>query len=149
MHSVKFQSFNEAVDVYFSRLEAEKSSQKQVNSELEAERKLAAIGAEQQSRISGLQAAVELYRLKGQLVTEFAEDVEAALKVARTAVDSGMDWSEFGRLIESEKKNSNLKRASIANLYAGLKLEKGQKEIWGKSAGLVISSLVFRANRIL
>ena len=59
-------------------------------------------------------------------MTEFAEDVEAALKVARTAVDSGMDWSEFGRLIESEKKNSNLKRASIANLYAGLKLENGQ-----------------------
>lgn len=126
LYSFTFPTFNEAVDVYFSRLEAEKTSQKQVNCELEAEKKLAAIGAEQQSRIAGLRAAVEIYREKGQLVTEFCEEAEAALKVARSAVGSGMDWKEFGRLIEAEKKNSNVKRAAVAGLYAGLKLESGQ-----------------------
>ena len=142
LYSVKFGTFNEAVDVYFSRLEAEKSSQKQVNSELEAERKLAAIETEQQSRISGLEAAVELYRLKGQLVTENAEDVEAALKVARTAVESGMDWTEFGRLIELEKKNPNGKRAAVANLYAGLKLESGQITLKLGEAALHVDLMV-------
>ena len=142
LFSIKFPTFNEAVDVYFSRLEAEKSSQKQVNSELEAERKLAAIGAEQQSRISGLQAAVEVYRRKGQLVTEFAEEVEAALKVARSAVDSGMDWNEFGRLIESEKKNSNQKRAAIASLFVGLKLESGQISLKLGEEGLIVDLLI-------
>lgn len=124
--SVKFPTFNEAVDVYFSRLEAQKTSQKAVNSELEAERKLAAIETEQQSRISGLQAAVDAYRLKGQIVTEHAEEVESALKVARAAVESGMDWTEFARSIESEKKNANQKRAAVASLFVGLKLESGQ-----------------------
>ena len=123
---LNFPSFNEAVDVYFSRLEAQKSSQKQVNCELEAERKLAAIAAEQQSRISGLQVAVEAYRVKGQAVTERAEDVEAALKVARAAIESGMDWTQFARSIEAEKKSANTKRAAVASLFVGLKLENGQ-----------------------
>lgn len=142
LFSIKFKTFNEAVDVYFSRLEAEKCSQKQVNSESEAERKLAAIEAEQQSRISGLQAAVEVYRLKGQLVTEFAEEVEAALKVARSAIDSGMDWNEFARLIESEKKNSNQKRAAVAALYANLKLESGQISLKLGEEGLIVDLMI-------
>jgi predicted ribosome quality control (RQC) complex YloA/Tae2 family protein len=119
-------SFNEAVDVYFTRLDAERNSQREVNCELEATRKLQAIEAEQQSRISGLEAAVELYRVKGQLVTERAEEVESALKVVRSALESGMDWSEFWRLIESEKQQVNAKRAAIASLFVGLKLERGQ-----------------------
>jgi predicted ribosome quality control (RQC) complex YloA/Tae2 family protein len=142
LFSIKFKTFNEAVDVYFSRLEAEKSSQKQVNSELEAERKLAAIGAEQQSRISGLQVAVEVYRRKGQLVTEFAEEVEAALKVARTAIDSGMDWNEFARLIESEKKNLNSKRAATAALFANLKLESGQISLKLGEEALIVDLII-------
>lgn len=138
--SVKFPTFNEAVDLYFSRLEAQKTSQKVVNSELEAQRKLAAIEAEQQARVSGLQAAVESYRLKGQIVTEHAEEVEAALKVARAAVESGMDWTEFARSIESEKKSQNQKRAAVASLFVGLKLESGQISL--KLEDLVIDLMI-------
>ena len=123
--TVKFEKFNEAVDIYFTRLEAERNSQKEVNLEIEAERKLSAIEAEQQARISSLEEAVEIYRRKGQVVTEFAEDCEGALKVAQTAIETGMDWKEFSRLIETEKQSSNLKRAKIASMFEGLKLEQG------------------------
>ena len=119
-------SFNDAVDIYYSRLEAQKTLQRLKNSESEAERKLAAIQAEQQARISGLQASIELLLRKAQAVEANAEQVEAALLVARTALDSGMDWTDFGRLIESEKKSSNQKRAEVAALFFGLKLESGQ-----------------------
>ncbi len=119
-------SFNDAVDIYFSRLEAQKTLQKLKRSEVESERKLAAIQAEQQSRISGLQASIELLLRKAQAVEAHVEQVEAALLVARTALASGMDWSDFSRLIEAEKKSSNQKRSEVAALFSGLKLKIGQ-----------------------
>ena len=61
---VEYESFNEAVDVYFSRLEAERAMQRQENAEFEAKRKLEVIENEQQARISGLEAAVESFLKK-------------------------------------------------------------------------------------
>jgi len=121
--TISLPTFNEAVDLFFTRAEALKSAQQATSVEAEAKSRLATITAEQQARMSGLEAARDLCLRKAQLIEAHFALVQDALNVAQVAVSSGMNWNEFKRLIESERTQPG-RRGEIAQAIVALKLER-------------------------
>ena len=121
--TIAVETFNEAVDLFFTRAEALKSASQAASVETEARTRLAAIATEQQARIAGLEAARDLCLQKAQLIEANLELVEDALKVGQLALDSGMDWNVFKRLIDAERAQPG-RRGEVAQSIVGLKLER-------------------------
>lgn len=120
---IRFASFNDAVDVFYARLEAERASQKKQTIEGDFEKKLRIIEEEQKERIRVIEVSMTEMLEKANIITENAERIDAAIAVTRTAMSSGLDWAEFWRLIQSEQKSLIKKRADVAKLFIGLNLE--------------------------
>lgn len=116
-------SYNEAVDKYFSVLEATKLSQRFSNQELSAFRKLEAAKSEKQKRVSGLNQVKEKNEILGTALQLNAERVEEACDAVKVLVNQGMDWTDIEKLIKVEKSRGN----PVANMIAQpLNLQKNR-----------------------
>lgn len=116
-------SYNEAVDKYFSVLEATKLSQRFSNQELSALRKLEAAKSEKQKRVSGLTQVKEKNEILGTALQLNAERVEEACDAVKVLINQGMDWTDIEKLIKVEKSRGN----PVANMIAQpLNLQKNR-----------------------
>ncbi|CAG8474247.1 7195_t:CDS:10 [Acaulospora morrowiae] len=118
----EFDSFDLAVDEYYSSMEAQKLMLKQRNQEKAAMKKLEVIKKEQYLRVENLQSAQTINILKAKLIEENVEIVDQAILVIRNAIANSMDWKDLENLVMEEKKQGN----PIAAVIAGLKLETNQ-----------------------
>nr|CAG8603364.1 1629_t:CDS:10 [Entrophospora candida] len=115
----EFDSFDLAVDEYYSSLESQKLILKQRNQEHAAKEKLDAIKKEQYSRVESLQNAQISNIKKAKLIESNIELVDQAILIIRNAIASSFDWKDLENLVAEEKKRDN----PIANVIAGFKLE--------------------------
>ncbi|CAG8621775.1 5842_t:CDS:10, partial [Ambispora leptoticha] len=118
----EFDSFDLAVDEYYSSMESQKLLLKERNQEKAALKKLEAIKKEQYSRVENLQSAQEINMRKARLIESNVDIVDQAIIVIRNAIASSMDWKDLENLVMEEKKKGN----PIAAIIAGLKLEMNQ-----------------------
>ncbi|CAG8729924.1 15441_t:CDS:10, partial [Racocetra persica] len=118
----EFDSFDLAVDEYYSSMESQKLLLKERNQEKAAMKKLEAIKKEQYSRVENLQSAQEINMRKARLIESNVDIVDQAIIVIRNAIASSMDWKDLENLVMEEKKKGN----PIAAIIAGLKLEMNQ-----------------------
>lgn len=102
-----FDTFDEAVDEYFSRFEAEVAEVAKHNAQLAAETKLAKLRKNQKTQIDQLLEVQEKSFKHARLIEENQQDVENVLLVIRSALASGMDWRGLNELVRFEQKNGN------------------------------------------
>ncbi|CAA2950932.1 nuclear export mediator factor NEMF [Olea europaea subsp. europaea] len=118
--STKFESFDVALDEFYSKIESQRSEQHQMAKENSAMQKLNKIRIDQESRVHALRKEVEQCVRMAELIEYNLEDVDAAILAVRVALANGMSWDDLARMVKEEKKSGN----PVAGLIDKLHLEK-------------------------
>ena len=118
--SIRYPNFAAAVDEFFSLIEGQRRALRADQAEAAARDRLERIRQDQQSRLDALERQMERMRENAQLVEANAEDVDKALLVINSAMNSGMDWEALNALVEVEQRNENpiamlVKELDLAN----------------------------------
>uniref|UniRef100_A0AAR2JAE7 Ribosome quality control complex subunit NEMF n=1 Tax=Pygocentrus nattereri TaxID=42514 RepID=A0AAR2JAE7_PYGNA len=97
---IELESFNKAVDEFFSKMESQKIDMKALQQEKQALKKLENVKKDHEQRLEALHQAQEVDRLKGELVEMNLPIVERALQVVRSALANQVDWAEIGLIVK-------------------------------------------------
>ncbi|KAL1257316.1 hypothetical protein QQF64_010560 [Cirrhinus molitorella] len=97
---VEFETFNKAVDEFFSKMESQKLDMKALQQEKHALKKLDNVRRDHEQRLEALHQAQEVDRLKGELVEMNLHTVDRALQVVRSALANQVDWAEIGQIVK-------------------------------------------------
>ncbi|KAM9987749.1 hypothetical protein ACTFIZ_003110 [Dictyostelium cf. discoideum] len=120
---IEFESFDAAVDQFFSEIESQKVEQQRIAQEQVVLKKLDKVKEDQQRRIDSLFAnEVENIR-KAQLIEANLQEVDQCILIIRSGVASSMDWETLNQLLKEEKKKNPY---SVATKIHRLKLESNQ-----------------------
>ncbi|PGH36529.1 tRNA threonylcarbamoyladenosine biosynthesis protein [[Emmonsia] crescens] len=104
---LKFDTFNKAVDEYFSSVESQKLESRLTEREETAKKKLDAAQKDQEKRVGVLKEVQELHIRKAQAIEANLLRVEEAMNAVNGLIAQGMDWVEIARLIEMEQSRQN------------------------------------------
>ncbi|KAL8490521.1 hypothetical protein ACS0TY_022516 [Phlomoides rotata] len=118
--SIDFETFDAALDEFYSKIESQRSEQQQKAKENSAMQKLEKIKYDQESRVHALKREVEQCIKLAELIEYNLEDVDAAILAVRVALANGMSWADLGRMVKEEKKSGN----PVAGLIDKLHLER-------------------------
>lgn len=113
---VEFESFNKAVDEFFSKMESQKLDVKALQQEKHALKKLENVRRDHQQRLETLHQAQEVDRLKGELVEMNLHIVDRALQVVRSALANQVDWAEIGQMVKDAQAAGDPVACSIKEL---------------------------------
>ncbi|XP_059209037.1 ribosome quality control complex subunit NEMF-like [Centropristis striata] len=97
---LEFDTFDKAVDEFFSKMESQKIDMKALQQEKQAMKKLENVKRDHVQRLEALHQAQEVDRLKGELVEMNLPVVERALQVVRSALANQVDWTEIGIIVK-------------------------------------------------
>ncbi|KAF9105541.1 hypothetical protein BGX29_012023 [Mortierella sp. GBA35] len=115
----EFESFDAAVDEFFSAIESQRLEVKKRAQEDHAQKKLDGVRMEHLSRVRGLEEAQQMNVMRAELIEANLEMCDQAIMIIRNAVATGMDWKDLADLVEEEKRHGN----PIALMIDTLKLE--------------------------
>ena len=105
---LEFDSYNRAVDEFFSSIESQKLESRLTEREENAKRKLQTAKLDHQKRLGGLQQVQELNIRKAQAIEANLQRVQEATAAVNALISQGMDWQELSRLIEVEQERHNV-----------------------------------------
>uniref|UniRef100_A0A8C4E3L2 Ribosome quality control complex subunit NEMF n=1 Tax=Dicentrarchus labrax TaxID=13489 RepID=A0A8C4E3L2_DICLA len=97
---LEFDTFDKAVDEFFSKMESQKIDMKALQQEKQAMKKLENVKRDHEQRLEALHQAQEVDRIKGELVEINLPVVERALQVVRSALANQVDWTEIGIIVK-------------------------------------------------
>eukprot|EP00752_Nemacystus_decipiens_P013835 g12284.t1 len=117
-----FPSFDQAVDAFFGRIVEQKLKQTAIAAEAAVEKKVQWIRDDQERRVLALEERQAKMLRHAQLAEAWADEVEKALMVVRSALANGMDWQDLDELVKAETANGN----PIASLIHELRLDRNQ-----------------------
>ncbi|KAL6970195.1 hypothetical protein U1Q18_029898 [Sarracenia purpurea var. burkii] len=118
--SVKFETFDVALDEFYSKIESQRVEQQQKAKEGYAMQKLNKIHVDQENRVHSLKKDVDRCVQMAELIEYNLEDVDAAILAVRVALANGMNWEDLARMVKEEKKSGN----PVASLIDKLHLER-------------------------
>ena len=102
-----FDTFDSAVDEYFSKIESQKEHVQQQQQQKQILGKLDRIKLDQEARAQGLRHQAEATNRMAELIEYNLEKVDEAIDAVNGALASGFDWIDLERMIESEGKAGN------------------------------------------
>lgn len=105
---LEFDSFNKAVDEFFSSIESQKLESRLTEREESAKRKLQTAKLDHQKRLGGLQQTQELNIRKAKAIEANLQRVREATAAVNALISQGMDWQELSRLIGVEQERHNV-----------------------------------------
>ncbi|XP_059280841.1 uncharacterized protein LOC132034482 [Lycium ferocissimum] len=117
---MKFETFDAALDEFYSKIESQRSEQQQKSKESTAMQKLNKIRNDQENRVVTLKQEVERCIKMAELIEYNLEDVDAAILAVRVALANGMSWEDLARMVKEEKRSGN----PVAGLIDKLHLER-------------------------
>ncbi|KAL4272704.1 hypothetical protein GQ457_13G023440 [Hibiscus cannabinus] len=117
---VNFETFDAALDEFYSKIESQRSEQQQKTKESTANQKLNKIRLDQENRVHMLKKEVDNCVRMAELIEYNLEDVDAAILAVRVALAKGMSWEDLARMVKEEKKSGN----PVAGLIDRLHLER-------------------------
>nr|GEW13837.1 nuclear export mediator factor NEMF [Tanacetum cinerariifolium] len=123
--NVKFDTFDAALDEFYSKIESQRSEVQQQAKESNAMQKLSKIRNDQENRVQILKKEVDRSITMAELIEYNLEDVDAAIMAVRVALASGMSWDDLTRMVKEEKKSGN----PVAGLIDKLHLEKNSMSL--------------------
>ncbi|KAF9106296.1 hypothetical protein BGX27_009240 [Mortierella sp. AM989] len=115
----EFESFDAAVDEFFSAIESQRLEVKKRGQEEHAQKKLDSVRMEHFGRVRGLEEAQQMNVMRAELIESNLEMCDQAIMIIRNAVATGMDWKDLADLVDEEKRHGN----PIALMIDSLKLE--------------------------
>ncbi|MBN3298787.1 NEMF factor, partial [Amia calva] len=115
-HHVEFDSFDKAVDEFYSKMESQKIDMKALHQEKQALKKLDNVRRDHEQRLVALHQAQELDRLKGELVEMNLPVVERALQVVCSALANQVDWTEIGLIVKEAQAQGDPVACAIKEL---------------------------------
>lgn len=113
---VEFDSFDKAVDEFYSKMEGQRIDMKALHQEKQAMKKLDNVKKDHESRLVALHQAQEVDRVKGELVEMNLPMVERALQVVRSALANQVDWAEIGLIVKEAQEAGDLVACAIKEL---------------------------------
>ncbi|CAH8390348.1 unnamed protein product [Eruca vesicaria subsp. sativa] len=116
----KFETFDAALDEFYSKIESQRSEFQQKAKEDSASQKLNKIRQDQENRVQILKKEVNRCVNMAELIEYNLEDVDAAILAVRVALAKGMGWDDLARMVKEEKKLGN----PVAGVIDKLNLEK-------------------------
>ncbi|XVF28164.1 hypothetical protein REPUB_Repub15cG0005300 [Reevesia pubescens] len=117
---VNFETFDAALDEFYSKIESQRVEQQQKTKESSAGLKLNKIRLDQENRVHMLRKEVDNCVRMAELIEYNLEDVDAAILAVRVALAKGMNWEDLARMVKEEKKSGN----PVAGLIDQLHLER-------------------------
>uniref|UniRef100_A0A2N9EIU3 CCHC-type domain-containing protein n=1 Tax=Fagus sylvatica TaxID=28930 RepID=A0A2N9EIU3_FAGSY len=117
---VMFETFDAALDEFYSKIESQRVEQQQKTKESSAVQKLNKIRLDQENRVHTLRSEVDRSVKMAELIEYNLEDVDAAILAVRVALAKGMNWEDLARMVKEEKKSGN----PVAGLIDKLHLER-------------------------
>ncbi|XWS53474.1 hypothetical protein CRYUN_Cryun10bG0004300 [Craigia yunnanensis] len=117
---VNFETFDAALDEFYSKIESQRAEQQQKTKESSASQKLNKIRLDQENRVLMLKKEVDNCVQMAELIEYNLEDVDAAILAVRVALAKGMNWEDLARMVKEEKKSGN----PVAGLIDQLHLER-------------------------
>ena len=118
---LEFDSFDRAVDEYFSKVETQKLQQKARQAEQQAIKKLEAVKENSANQIKSFQISQERKELMALAIECNLDLVDSAIKTICSFVASGMDWGDLKELVKEEQEKGN----PLAKIIKDLKLNVG------------------------
>nr|XP_057946239.1 ribosome quality control complex subunit NEMF-like [Doryrhamphus excisus] len=113
---LEFDTFNKAVDEFFSKMESQRIDMKALQQEKQALKKLENVKRDHEQRLEALHQVQEVDRVKGELVEMNLTVVERALQVIRSALANQVDWTEIGMLVKEAQAASDPVACAIKEL---------------------------------
>ncbi|XP_007537808.1 ribosome quality control complex subunit NEMF isoform X1 [Erinaceus europaeus] len=116
---IEFESFDKAVDEFYSKIEGQKIDIKALQQEKQALKKLDNVRKDHENRLEALQQAQEIDKLKGELIEMNLQIVDRAIQVVRSALANQIDWTEIGIIVKEAQAQGD----PVANAIKELKLQ--------------------------
>ncbi|KAF7837675.1 nuclear export mediator factor NEMF isoform X1 [Senna tora] len=116
----KFETFDAALDEFYSKIESQRAEQQQKSKENSAVQKLNKIRQDQENRVHSLRKEVDHSVKMAELIEYNLDDVDSAILAVRVALAKGMNWDDLARMVKEEKKAGN----PVAGLIDKLHLER-------------------------
>ncbi|XP_062502377.1 ribosome quality control complex subunit NEMF-like isoform X2 [Corticium candelabrum] len=116
---IEFETFNQAVDNFFSEIGGQKLDMKQLQQEKSAIKRLDNIRKDHEKRLTDLREAQNTDAYRGQLIESNIELVDRAILSLRNLVANAVDWAEMGQVIKEAKSQGD----EVALAIQKLKLE--------------------------
>ncbi|XP_066486559.1 ribosome quality control complex subunit NEMF [Tiliqua scincoides] len=113
---VEFESFNKAVDEFYSKLEGQKIDLKALQQEKQALKKLENVRKDHEHRLEALHQAQEIDKVKGELVEMNLDIVDRAIQVVRSALANQIDWTEIGVIVKEAQAQGDPVASAIKEL---------------------------------
>ncbi|KAL7559141.1 hypothetical protein ACA910_010221 [Epithemia clementina (nom. ined.)] len=118
---IETRHFGQAVSDFFAQLQAQKLRQKARQAEQSVVARLQNVQLDQQQRVQALEAEIVVCHQRAMAVEQNATQVDQALQVVNSALDSGMDWDQLEQVVQVEQEEH---ANPIALLIKELQLEK-------------------------
>lgn len=115
----EFDSYDTAVDEFFSTLESQKIDLKAIQQEREALKKLDNVKKDHTQRLEALTKNQEIDKHKAELITRNQELVDNAILAIQSALASQMSWPDIEALLKTAQERND----PIATVIQQLKLE--------------------------
>ncbi|XP_067895012.1 ribosome quality control complex subunit NEMF-like isoform X2 [Heterodontus francisci] len=113
---IVFDSFDKAVDEFYSKLESQKIDLKALQQEKQALKKLENVRKDHEKRLDALQVNQEYDKMKGELIEINLSIVDKAIQVIRSALANQIDWTEIGSIVKEAQEQEDLVACSIKEL---------------------------------
>ncbi|XP_078262175.1 ribosome quality control complex subunit NEMF isoform X1 [Rhinoraja longicauda] len=114
--SIEFESFDKAVDEFYSKIESQKIDIKALQQEKQALKKLDNVRKDLEKRLESLQVNQEYDKLKGELIEINLTVVDKAIEVIRSALANQIDWTEIGSIVKEAQEQEDPVACSIKEL---------------------------------
>jgi predicted ribosome quality control (RQC) complex YloA/Tae2 family protein len=118
----EFDSFDKAVDVYYSNLESQKIDSQALSAEREAMKKLGNLKIAQEKRLDDLARAQKEDEEKARLIELNCDKVENALLIIRSMIANQISWSDIWDTIREAQSMND----PIASLITSVKFERNE-----------------------
>jgi predicted ribosome quality control (RQC) complex YloA/Tae2 family protein len=116
---LEFSSFDDALDEFFSKQEAQKEEMRLIKEKAQALLKLEREKARQAQQLAALANQQAVSTLKAQLIEQNLDAVNACIGSVNAEIAKGTDWRELTRTIKAERETNN---NPIARMIHSLKL---------------------------
>ncbi|KAJ8308820.1 hypothetical protein KUTeg_013694 [Tegillarca granosa] len=117
-----FETFNKAVDEFFSKMESQKLDMKTLQMEKSALKKLENIKKDHEKRIDSLQKEQSIDIQKGHLIEMNLSSVDHAILIVNSAIANQIDWAEIWDLIKEAQSTGD----PVALAIKSIKLDTNQ-----------------------
>lgn len=104
---LEYETFSDAIDVFFSSMEGQLLRQRYEAAEQAARDRLCKIELDQRQRLENLQREQHILFTEAKLIEHHADVVDKALLVVNSALSNNMSWDDLDQVIQMEQSNKN------------------------------------------